>query len=153
MATKVFLKARLDNLGKVGEEVIVKDGYARNYLIPKGLAVIINSTNKKLLERKKQHLILEENEWKKQLITINDKIVDVNLAFALKVNEKGVAFGSITAGNIASRFASAGLDLTQKQLSLTEPLKTLGEHSIEIVLTPEIKTNITISIVKEEESS
>ena len=152
MATKVFLKARLENLGKEGDEVTVKNGYARNYLIPKGLAVVINDSNKKLLERKTQQFIAAENTLKEKIVVIGNKIVELNLIFTLKVNEKGVAFGSITPANIISRFIAGGIELTQKNLSLTEPLKQIGEHTISISLSPEIKTDFNIHIAAEEDS-
>jgi large subunit ribosomal protein L9 len=150
MSIKVFLKARLEKLGKAGDEVIVKNGYARNFLIPKGFAVVINDSNKKLLARKKQELLEKENKLRDRMLVIDNKMVELNLDFILKVNEKGIPFGSITPTNIISRFTAGGVELTQNDLSITEPLKQLGEHKITIELSPEIKKDFIINILKEE---
>ena len=151
MAIKVFLKARLENLGKTGDEVFVKEGYARNFLIPRGLAVPINDSNKKLLARKKQEIILKENLLQEKMHFIDNKVVELDLEFKLKINEKGVPFGSVTPINIISRFTAGGIELTQKDISIKDPIKILGQHTITIEFTPEIKKDFTINIVGEEQ--
>lgn len=150
MPTKIFLKARLENLGKAGDELIVKNGYARNFLIPKGFAVAVSASNKKLLARRKQELLEQENVLLEKMQIIDNKLVELNLEFSLKVNENGIPFGSITPTNIISRFTAGDVALTQKNLSITEPLKQLGQHTVTIELTPDIKKDFTINIVKEE---
>ena len=149
MSIKVFLKARMSNLGKIGDEVTVNNGYARNFLIPKGIAVVINKSNIKIIERQKQELLEQENQLRERLQVIADKAVDLN--FTLKMNDKGVAFGSVTTANILDRFKEQDIKLESKNLFITGALKQFGKHTITVQLNPEIKQDFIINIVGEEE--
>ena len=143
---KVLLKKTIDRTGRAGEEVIVKDGYARNFLIPNNLAIAVNSVNKILFEKQKQKLLEEEKQRLSSIEEINTKLQDVALTFSLKSNASGKLFGSVTPTMLINALAKEGIDLKRKDLQLEENLKTLGEHKVQIQLLEDYVTEIKVTI-------
>jgi large subunit ribosomal protein L9 len=146
---KVILKESVESLGKAGDAVKVADGYARNYLIPKGLAVEASSRSLKTLEiEKKQILQKIESERKKAAVLI-EKLQAVNCVIARRVGEQDKLFGSVTTKDIEKSLADQGMEIDRKMIVIEEPIKSLGEFSVKIKLQPGVATEIKITVVGE----
>ncbi len=152
---KVFLKKTVPRLGKAGEKVLVKNGYARNFLIPQNIAVAVKDSNLKILERQKVVIFEEKRIATEKAIDIASKLKGVLLEFPLKANPSGKLFGSITSKNIVNKLLGLDIRLDKKCLDLPTPLKEVGQYSIDAKLTDEIveKIRIVLTIEKEEEAS
>ena len=151
---KVFLKKTVPRLGKAGEEVLVKNGYARNFLIPQKIAVAIKDSNLKILERQKIVIFEEKRIASEKALEIAKKLKGVLLEFSLKANPSGKLFGSITSKNIVDELVKQDVHLDRKCLDLTTPLKEVGQYSVDVVLTDEIveKIRVVVTIEKTEET-
>lgn len=146
---KVILKDDVKNVGKMGQVVNVADGYARNYLVPRGLAVEANIKNIRSLEHEKR--IIQEKA-KKIKISAQDlvhKISTMSFVIKAKAGEEGKLFGSVTTMDIAELLKNEGIEIDKKKISLDEPIKRLGSYSVNIKLHPEISTQINIQVVEE----
>ena len=145
---KVILKTDIKNLGKKGEVIEVKNGYARNFLLKKGLATLATkSALLELEEKRKQQKIKIEKETKKTEI-LAQKLKKETLVFKLKTNPKGLAFGSITKTKILKELLKKGYPLKKSQIILEKPLKEFKSHQIPIKLDYQISSQIEIIIKK-----
>jgi large subunit ribosomal protein L9 len=150
MATpiKVVLQKDVDNLGNGGDVVRVRPGYARNYLIPRGLAVPATSANLlRVDELKKAAQVLAQKtlaEAKEQ----QQKIEAVAVKIERAVGDEGKMYGSVTARDIEMAYAAAGVTLDRKRILLPEPLKTLGLSEVQIRLHPEVNAKLRVEVVK-----
>ena len=146
---KVILKDDVKNLGDMGQIVDVSDGYARNYLVPRGLAAEANIKNIKSLEH--QRKIIQEKARKIKLSAqdFSDKISQLKLTIKAKSGEEGKLFGSVTSMDIAEQLKNAGFDIDKKKISLDEPIKRLGSYSVSVKIHPEISAQLNIEVVEE----
>ena len=150
MATQeVLLLQPVANLGAEGEPVAVKAGYARNYLLPRKLAVPMNQSNQRYLDALNQRRAERERDELSGAERLAAQLKKTNVAIAVKTGEGGRMFGSVTAANILSRLAEEGIDLQKKQLSLASPIKELGQHSVEVKLHTDIQIKVSIEVVSE----
>ncbi len=148
-STKVLLVKPIEDLGGEGEQVTVKAGYARNFLLPKKLALPVNQANKKMVEaliKARETRMAKELDGAKALA---EKLANVSIAIAMKTGEGGKLFGSVTAQNIIDRLADDGIVLTKKQLHITEHVKELGKHSAHVKLHKDVKFDIEFEVVSE----
>ncbi|NCO68340.1 MAG: 50S ribosomal protein L9 [Nitrospirae bacterium CG_4_10_14_0_8_um_filter_41_23] len=146
---KVLLKDDVKNIGKMGQIVEVADGYARNYLVPKGLAIEANTKNIKSMEHQKR--IIQDNA-KKIKVSAQDllnKISTITLVIKAKAGEEGKLFGSVTTMDIAELLQNEGIEIDKKKISLDEPIKRLGSYSVNVKIHPEISTQVNIQVVEE----
>jgi large subunit ribosomal protein L9 len=146
---EVILREHVDNLGKRGEIVKVADGYARNYLLPRKLALLANDGNKKQIEREREKFEAKESEEKKSAEALAARMDNLGVEIARKVGENDVLFGSVTTSDIAAALAAKGFEVDRRKLHLAEPIKKLGEFDIPLKLQREVTATIKIKVVAE----
>ncbi len=146
---EVILREDVDHLGRIGEIVRVKNGYARNYLIPYGKAYPATAGNKRQVEfehaRHAERLALEKGEAE----AFAARLADVNLAFTAKTGDGDRLFGSITTADIADKLAQAGHQVDKRHIELHEPIKLIGEHRVAIRLHMDVTPEILVTVTKE----
>ena len=149
---KVFLKKTVPRLGKAGEEVLVKNGYARNFLIPQEIAVAVKNSNIKILERQKTVILKQKRLELEKATDIAEKLKGVLLEFSLKSNQSGKLFGAVTAKHIVDKLVEKDIHLNKKCLDLPVPLKEVGQYSVNVKLADELveKIRVVLTIEKEE---
>ncbi|MEE9550636.1 MAG: 50S ribosomal protein L9 [Candidatus Binatia bacterium] len=147
---EVILREDIPKLGKMGEVVRVKDGYARNYLLPRGLVLVANKKNLNVLEHQKQIIFHQKDRVLKSAQAICDKLAAVSLTMPVKVGEEGRLFGSVTNMDIEKALREKGFDVERRKISLTEPIKTVGDYEVPIRLAAEVTVNVKVSVVAEE---
>ncbi|OHE55462.1 MAG: 50S ribosomal protein L9 [Thermodesulfovibrio sp. RBG_19FT_COMBO_42_12] len=146
---KVILKDDVKNVGKMGQVVDVADGYARNYLVPRGLAVDANIKNIKSMEHEKRIIEEKAKKIKNSAQDLAHKISTITLMIKAKVGEEGKLFGSVTTMDIAELLKNEGIEIDKKKISLDEPIKRLGLYTVNVKLHSEISTQVNIQIVQE----
>jgi len=148
---EVILREHVDNLGRRGEIVKVADGYARNYLLPRKLALLATEGNKKQIERERVKFDAKELEEKKVADAVADRIKTVEIEIARKVGETEALYGSVTSGDIAEALAAKGFDIEKRRLQLHEPIKKLGEFEVPVRLHREVTVPLKVRVVPEGE--
>jgi large subunit ribosomal protein L9 len=146
---EVILREHVDNLGRRGEVVKVADGYARNYLLPRKLALLATAGNKKQIEREKGKFDAKEAEEQKVAQAMAERIANADVEIARRVGESDVLYGSVTSSDIAEALAKKGFELDRRKLVLQEPIKKLGEFSIPVKLHREVTAQVKLRIVAE----
>jgi large subunit ribosomal protein L9 len=149
---EVILREHVDNLGRRGEIVKVADGYARNYLLPRKLALLATEGNKKQIERERVKFDAKELEEKKVADAVADRLKAVEISIARKVGETEALYGSVTSGDIAEALVAKGFDIEKRRLTLHEPIKKLGEFEIPVRLHREVTVNVKVRVVPEGEA-
>jgi len=145
---KVILKKDVETLGPAGKIIDVKDGYARNYLIPQGIALKADEKNIKILEEEQKRLKLKLNKDKKNAELLAEKLNGVSCTATVSVGEEDRVFGSVTSQNIADLLKEKGFDIDRKKILLEEPIKALGIYEIPIKLHSEVEAKIKLWVVK-----
>ena len=146
---EVILREHVDNLGKRGEIVKVADGYARNYLLPRKLALLATEGNKKQIEREREKFEAKESEERKVAEAMAGRVGSVEIEIARKVGENDVLFGSVTAADIAEALSAKGFEVDRRKLLLNEPLKRVGEVDVPLKLHRDVTTNVKVKVVAE----
>jgi large subunit ribosomal protein L9 len=146
---EVLLLKPVDNLGAEGDQVKVRAGYARNYLLPQKHAVALTQANRKRIEALKKRRVEREASELTGAQALADKIAKVSLAFAVKTGEGGKMFGAITAADLHQKFVEAGVDLDKKKIHLHTPVKTLGKHEVKIKLHADVSVEVSFDVVSE----
>ena len=146
---KVILKEKIEDLGNSGEAVEVKDGYARNFLIPKGLALEANPKNLKVLEHERRMRKAAKKKEKEGAVTLAEKLKEISCTVKVKAGEDDRIFGSVTPLDIKKALDSQGIDIDKRNISIEENIKTLGIYHALIRLHPEVETKIKVWVVKE----
>ena len=145
---KVVLLEDIPKLGKMGDLIQAKDGYARNYLLPKKLAVPANPQNLKTLEHQKTLLSQKQNRIKRDAEKLAQKIEKISCTISKPAGEEDKLFGAVTSLDIESSLNEEGLKIDRKKILLEEPIKSLGIYKVPIKLHPEVTANIKIWVVK-----
>ncbi|MCD6116087.1 50S ribosomal protein L9 [bacterium] len=146
---KVILKQKYESLGTIGDVVDVKDGYARNFLIPQNIAVLANKRNVRILQEDQKMSEGRKNKEKKQAEKFAEELVSVSLTAAVKVGEEDRIFGSVTAQMISDLLKEKGYDIDKKKIDLEEPVKALGVYTVVIKLHHEVNAKVRLWVVKE----
>jgi large subunit ribosomal protein L9 len=146
---KVILKQNIADHGKIGEIINVSDGFARNYLIPKGLAAEASSRTIQSLEHEKKKILQKAEKERQNAQILLDKLVGVNCVIARRVGEQDKLFGSVNTKDIESALKEHGLDINRKDIVMDEPIKTLGEFLVKIKVATGLSTEIKVQVVKE----
>lgn len=144
---KVLLKEDVIKLGSVGDEVEVKDGYGRNFLIPTGKALLATPKNVKQFRHQKSIVDHKVRKLKGAAQEVADKIAKLSISVTKKVGDQGKLFGSVTSQEIADLVAAQGVDIDRRKIQMPEPVKTLGEFKIPVKLHPEVVAQINLSVV------
>ena len=146
---KLILREDVYNLGKSGELVTVKDGYARNYLLPRNLGMLANAANVRQLDHEKAVIELRQQKMKGGAVEQAKKLEAVSIKIARKVGEQDKLFGSVTALDVAEALAAAGHKLDRRLIHLPEPIRAVGIFEIEIRLHREVAAKIKVEVVGE----
>jgi large subunit ribosomal protein L9 len=146
---EVILREHVDNLGRRGDIVKVAAGYARNYLLPRKLALPATEGNKRHVERERKILEVREAEEKGQAEAMASRLALVDISIARRVGETDQLYGSVTAVDIAEFLKGQGFDVDRRKLILPEPIKTIGEHSVPLKLHREVTVPLVVKVVKE----
>lgn len=146
---KVILKEDVKNLGKLGSVVNVSDGYARNFLVPKNLAIEANIKNIKALEHEKRKIAERAKKVIKSNQEIAEKISSMTITLKAKAGEEDRLFGSITTMDIANAIKVQGLDIDRKKIMLDEPIKRLGSYAVSIKIQTDINASLNVNVVSE----
>ena len=147
---KVILKEDVQNLGQQGDVVEVKPGYARTYLMPQKLAILFTKQQKKSIEEAQ---IVEKRKLereKDQLESVLKQVEDLNLSLKMQSEEDDKLFGSVTKFDIVKLLEENGITIDKKYIDLSSPIKTLGEHKVNIVFTKEMSGSFTLAVEKED---
>jgi len=147
---KIILLEDVDALGKMGDTISVKDGYARNYLIPRKLAMPATSRNIKARDHNLRDIERRKDKIVDEARSLADRIGSVSLGFTRKVGEKGRLFGSVTNMDIAQVLEEKGFAVDRKDILLPEPIKSLGEFDVQIKLHHDIAPSIKVTVLPEE---
>jgi large subunit ribosomal protein L9 len=147
---KVILNKNLDSLGNAGDLAKVSDGYARNYLIPKGLALEADERNIKAFEHQKKRILLQVEKDRKKAEEIADKLKDVICTIARRSADQEKLFGSVGAKDIQEALLAQGFEIERKNIVLDEPIKTLGEFPVAVKLGAGKTAEIKVAVVSEE---
>src|SRR3954447_15432581 len=151
MAIEVILREEVPNLGTIGDVVRVKPGYARNYLLPRGLAMESNNRNLKELEHQKRVIADKRLREQKSASAVADKLASVSLSFPMRAGEDGRLFGSITNQDVHRALEERGFNVDRRRILLDEPLKTLGDHTVTINVGPDTRATIAVKVTAVEE--
>ncbi len=146
---EVILQQAVENLGQPGEAVKVSDGFARNYLIPRGIALVATPGNKRRIEQQRQRLLAAEDARRETAQEASSRFDQVSLTFSARVGEEGKLFGSVTASDIAEQLAAQGLHVEKRQIDLPEPIKALGVYRVAIRLHADVKPEIKVWVIKQ----
>jgi len=145
---KIILLQDYENLGKAYDEVEVKDGYARNFLIPKGIAIKSTKQNLKIIENRLNMQKFKEEKKLRQAKQLAEKLQKISLTIPVQVGEEDKVFGSVTSHEIAESLKEKGFDIDKKNILLEEPIKALGIYDIPIKLHSEVTATIKLWVVK-----
>ena len=146
---EIILRQGVENLGKPGDVVNVKAGYARNYLLPHGLAYEATPGNLKRIQLERNRLEAAENERRAGAQGIAERLEQVSLTFSARVGEEGKLFGSVTSADIAQQLAEQGHTVEKRQIDLKEPIKALGVYRVPIRLHADVHPEIKVWVIKQ----
>ena len=152
MNTNVILRENVDGLGTIGDVVTVKAGYARNYLLPQGLASVADSRNVKELEHQKRQLSRKLEKVTKDAEGVKARIEKVTCEFTQRAGEEGKLFGSVTSMDLEAKLQEAGIEIPRKKIQLGEPIKSLGEHTVPVKLDAGVVAELKVVVSAEEEA-
>ena len=147
---KVILKEDVQNLGQQGDVVEVKSGYARNYLMPQKLAILFTKQQKKNIEETQRVEERKLEREKDQLESVLKQVEDLSLSVKMQSEEDSKLFGSVTKLDIVKLLEENGITIDKKYVDLSSPIKTLGEHKVNIVFTKEMSASFTLTVEKED---
>ena len=145
----VILREDVDKLGQAGQVVSVKDGYARNFLLPRGLAYPATDGNRRRLDAEQRQRARKVEAEVSGARDVAAKLEAISLSFSMKAGEGDKLFGSVTAGDIAERLEAEGLKVDRKHIELAEPIKALGVYKVPVRLHADVKPEIRVWVVKE----
>ncbi|HAK61017.1 MAG TPA: 50S ribosomal protein L9 [Nitrospiraceae bacterium] len=148
---QVILREDIDKLGKIGDTVKVKEGYARNFLIPLKKALEATPKNMKALEHARKMVNDRIRQLKKEASAVADTINNLSVTITAKTGEEGKLFGSVTSMDIAEAAKAQGVAIDKKKIHLDEPIKRLGDHTVTVKLHSDVTADIKVSVVAEEE--
>jgi large subunit ribosomal protein L9 len=147
MSIEVILKEHVEHLGNRGQIVKVASGYARNFLFPRNLALAVTEENKRQIERERVKAEAKEAEEIKAATALAATLEGLDVSIARRVGENDVLYGSVTTGDIADALAARDVTVDRRKIQLTDPLKTLGEHTVGVKLHREITAQLKVRIV------
>ena len=145
----VILRQHVDHLGERGQIVKVADGYARNYLLPRKLALPATDGNRRHVERERKIMETREADEKGQAEAMAARLSAVEISIARRVGETDQLYGSVTAADIAEYLKTKGFEVDRRKLVLADPIKTIGEHSVPLKLHRHVTVPLKVTVVKE----
>jgi len=148
---KVILRQDYENLGRMGDIVEVKDGYARNFLIPRKIALPATPGNIKMVETEKKQKAFKLEREKLNAQKLAEKLNGLEIVIPMRAGENERLFGSVTAQMIADEISKMGIEVDRKKILLDEPIKMLGSYEVPIKLHPDVSVKIKVNVVQLEE--
>ena len=146
---EIILREHVDNLGRRGEIVKVANGYARNYLLPRGFAYEATAGNRKRIERERARLEQAEEVRRGSAQELATKLEQVSLTFSARVGEEGKLFGSVTSSDIAHQLETQGFKIEKRQIELHDPIRALGVYRVPIRLHADVHPEIKVWVIKQ----
>jgi large subunit ribosomal protein L9 len=146
---EVILREHVDHLGRRGDVVKVAAGYARNYLLPRNLALAVTEANKRQIERERKNAEARELEEKTQAEAFAKRLSEVEIAIPRRVGEHDALYGSVTSADIAAALAAKGFDIDRRKITLHEPLKALGQVTVPVKIHRDVTAQVQVSVVPE----
>ena len=150
---EVILLERVPKLGQMGEVVRVKDGFGRNYLLPRGKALRSTNANKKRFEDQRVQLEARNLERKSEASTVAEKLDGKSLIVIRQAGETGMLYGSVSSRDVAEMLVADGFSIARSQVDIMVPIKTLGLHVVPVSLHPEVQVKITVNVARSVEES
>ena len=150
---QVILLERIGRLGQMGDTVNVKDGYARNFLLPRGKALRATEINKKKFEGQRVHLEARNLELKKEAESVDEKLNGQKFVAIRQAGDTGQLYGSVSTRDIAEIVTKGGFSADRSQVILDQPIKTLGMHEVRVQLHPEVISKISVNVARSEEEA
>jgi large subunit ribosomal protein L9 len=146
---EVILREDVEKLGRRGDLVKVAEGYGRNYLLPRGLAMPVTDTNKAIIDKERRAHQAKQAKEKAECEALAARIAGLRFVAPRKVGEHDVLYGSVTSGDVGEFLKAKGLEIDKRKVVLEEPIKHLGEHEVRIKLHPEVSAVLRILVTKE----
>ena len=145
---KIILRSDVESLGRVGDLVNVKPGYARNYLIPQGMAMVASAGNERRFELERKKLEAKADETRAEAKTLAEKLSAAEVNIEVRVGEGDKLYGSVTAANIGETLDAMGIELDKRKLLLDAPIRALGIYDIAVRLHPDVEAQVKVAVVK-----
>jgi large subunit ribosomal protein L9 len=146
---EIILREDVQHLGQAGDVVKVKDGYARNYLLPKGLAYVATAGNKQRVAFESARVARRREAEKQSAEVAAAALAGVELEFAVKVGEEDKLYGSVTAGDVQRKLEERGIHVDKRKVDLAEPIRALGEYRVGLRIHPDVRPEILVRVVAE----
>ncbi len=146
---EVILQEDVPNLGRIGDVVKVRDGFGRNYLLPRKLAVVADSRNLRMLEHQKRMAASKKERVHKDAQSLGEKITALTLVIKARAVEEDRLFGSVTNQDIEKALQDHGITVDRRKIILAEPIKQLGSYTVPIHLSSDVRTNVNVQVVRE----
>jgi large subunit ribosomal protein L9 len=150
---EVILLERVAKLGQMGDTVRVRAGYARNFLLPRGKALRATNTNKERFETQRAQLEARNLERRKEAEAVAGKLNGQNFIVIRQAGETGVLYGSVSTRDLAETMTQGGFSVSREQLDINQPIKTLGLHTVPVILHPEVEVQVTINVARSPEEA
>ncbi len=147
---EVILKEPVDNLGNRGDVVKVAPGYARNYLLPRKLALAVTEGNKRQIEAERKRANAREAEERTVADALAARLAQVEVVVARRVGEKDTLYGSVTSADVTEALGKQGFDIDRRKVQLADPIKSLGEFSVPVKLHREVTAHVKVLVVKDD---
>jgi large subunit ribosomal protein L9 len=150
---EVILLERIARLGQMGDVVRVKDGYARNFLLPQGKALRANDANRKKFESERAHLEARNLERKSEAEQVAVRLSGKSFVVIRQAGETGQLYGSVNSRDLAEAMEAGGYTVARSQVALNQPIKTIGMHEVRIALHPEVDTRVTVNVARSDDEA
>ena len=147
---EIILKETIPSLGKAGDIVKVANGYARNFLLPKGKAIFANKKNMSQIERQQASILAKAAKKRDEFDALATKLGDLEISIPVRVGEMDRLYGSVTNLDIANAIESQGYSIDRKKIQMDEPIKALGEFEVPVKLSPDVKAIVKVNVVPQE---
>jgi large subunit ribosomal protein L9 len=146
---KIILRKDFETLGHAGDTVTVKDGFARNFLIPRGIGLVFSPKAVKVFEEEKKHIFRQEIRDQKQAAALAETLANLSVTATVAVGEEDKVFGSVTSQTVAQLLADKGYEIDKRKILLDEPIKALGVYDVALKLHKDVDAKIRVWVVKE----
>ena len=146
---EVILREHVDHLGRRGDVVKVAAGYARNYLLPRKLALAVNENNKRQIERERKLAEARELEERSQAEAFAARLAQADIAIARRVGENDTLYGSVTSGDVAQALQAKGFEVDKRKITMADPFKALGEYVVPVKIHRDVTAEIKVRVVAE----
>jgi large subunit ribosomal protein L9 len=144
---EVILREHIDNLGRRGDVVKVAEGYARNYLLPRKLALAVTEANKRQIDREKKVAEVKDAEERQQADAVAERLAQTEVEIARRVGENDTLYGSVTSADIAHVLEGQGFSIEKRRITLPEPLKALGEFTVPVKVHRDVTAQVRVKVV------